>query len=265
MSLKFKNQTILITGASSGIGQQVAYESAKDGANLILCARRTDKLEEVKNTCESLGAHSVRIFSLDIGEPENIDNLMDFLNIENIQVDVLINNAGFGHDEPFLETDFDLVLDLFKVNVLGLMYLTQKIAVNMLDQPKGQIINIASLAGKVSTPNYATYGATKGAVISFSNALRMELKAVNIQVTVVNFGPVDTPFFDHVGSDRKEKADKSPFTLTVEQAGKIVTNTIGTKKREVNRPLLLAAGAKIYHVAPQLVDYVLVKYYNREK
>src|SRR5690625_537703 len=136
MSLKFKNQTILITGASSGIGQQVAYESAKDGANLILCARRTDKLEEVKNTCESLGANSVRIFSLDIGEPENIDNLMDFLNIENIQVDVLINNAGFGHDEPFLETDFDLVLDLFKVNVLGLMYLTQKIAVNMLDQPK---------------------------------------------------------------------------------------------------------------------------------
>jgi Short-chain dehydrogenases of various substrate specificities len=107
---------------------------------------------------------------------------MDFLNIENIQVDVLINNAGFGHDEPFLETDFDLVLDLFKVNVLGLMYLTQKIAMNMLDQPKGQIINIASLAGKVSTPNYATYGATKGAVISFSNALRMELKAVNIQV-----------------------------------------------------------------------------------
>lgn len=263
MSLKLKNQTILITGASSGIGQQVAYEASKAGANLILCARRIDKLEQVKKTCKTLGAKNVMIFSLDIGKPVKVDALIDFLDVENIQIDVLINNAGFGHDQSFLETDFRIVIELFKVNILGLMYLTQKTAIKMLNQGKGQIINVASLAGKVSTPNYASYDATKSAVISFSNALRMELKPHNIHVTVVNFGPVDTPFFENVGKDRKEKTAKNPFTLSIEQAGKVVANTIGTKKREINRPVLLALGSKIYSFTPQLVDYMLVKYYNR--
>src|SRR5699024_4670966 len=109
----------------------------------------------------------------DIGELESIDSLLCFLENKNIQIDVLINNAGFGHDQPFLEMDMQRMIDLFKVNVLGLMFLTQKIALMMVDHKKGQIINIASLAGKVSTPNYAIYDATKAAVISFSNALRM--------------------------------------------------------------------------------------------
>lgn len=263
MSSITEKQTILITGASSGIGRQVAYETARAGAHLVLCARRTDKLEQVKIECERLGAGTIAIFSLDIGELESIDSLLCFLENKNIQIDVLINNAGFGHDQPFLEMDMQRVIDLFKVNVLGLMFLTQKIALTMVDHKKGQIINIASLAGKVSTPNYAIYDATKAAVISFSNALRMELKPLGIQVTVVNFGPVDTPFFDHVGSARKEKTMRSPLTLSQKEAGLIVANTIGTKKREVNRPMLLSLGSKIYSFAPQLVDYVLLKHYNR--
>ena len=262
MSFNYASNHILITGASSGIGEHASYEAAKSGANLILCARRLDKLLEVKRQCEALGATSVNVFLVDIGDPESIDALLIQLEKKNLPVDVLINNAGFGHSEKFLDTDFDRILSLFKVNVLGLMYLTQRLAIKMLEQSGGQIINVASLAGHVSTPNYAVYGATKGAVISFSNALRMELKAHNVQVTVVNFGPVDTPFFDEIKGNRKEKAENSPFTLTVQQAGKTVNNVIGTKKREVNRPVLLGLGAKIYIFAPQLVDYILIKYYN---
>lgn len=263
MAKKQLNKTILITGASSGIGEETAYLAAESGAQLILAARRLNKLEEIKKHCETLGSPNVKVFPLDIGNPNDVDELIHFLEVENLSIDVLINNAGFGHDQPFVDTDFSKVVDLFKVNVIGLMYLTQKIAIGMLDEEEGQIINIASLAGKVSTPNYATYGATKGAVISFSNALRMELKPFNIQVTVVNFGPVNTPFFEHVGSERKEKAEDSPFTLTTIQAANVVFDTIGSKKREVNRPLLLSFGAKLYNFTPQLVDYVLIKYYNR--
>src|SRR5690625_4102794 len=263
MSLRFEKQTILITGASSGIGQQTAYEAAKAGARLVLCSRRIDKLEQTKKECEQLGAEAVTIFSLDIGNLESIESLIHYLEDQNIQIDVLINNAGFGHDQPFLEMDMQKIFDLFKVNVLGLMFLTQKIALTMVDHKKGQIINIASLAGKVSTPNYAVYDATKAAVISFSNALRMELQPIGIQVTVVNFGPVDTPFFDYVGQARKEKTMRNPFTLSKKQAGKIVANTIGTKKYEVNRPILLALGSKMYSFTPQLVDYILLKHYNR--
>ena len=198
-----KDKTILITGASSGIGEYVAYEAATKGANLVLCARREDKLRDVKSKCEALGAGTVYAIPLDLANPDSMDRLAKQLDEMTIRVDTLINNAGFGHSEPFVTTDFKLVQNMFQVNVLGLMYLTQQLALIMLEQGSGQIINVASLAGKTSTPNYATYGATKGAVISFSNALRMELKPHNIQVTTVNFGPVDTPFFDNIEKNRR--------------------------------------------------------------
>ena len=132
----------------------------------------------------------------------------------------------------------------------------------MLDQGGGQIINVASLAGKVSTPNYATYGATKGAVISFSNALRMELKPHNIQVTTVNFGPVDTPFFENIEKNRREASAEGPLALSVSKAAKVVSNTIGKNKREVNRPLLLAVGAKMYVFVPAVGDYILMNFFR---
>jgi len=262
MSLRLKKQTILITGASSGIGAHTAYEAAKAGASLILSARRIGKLESVAARCEKLGASSVTVHPVDMADPESLDHLLAFIDKKSIRIDTLINNAGFGHSEPFVDIDFDTVLDLFQVNVLGLMYLTQKIAIRMLDQTQGQIINIASLAGKVSTPGYSAYGATKGAVISFSNALRMELKPFNIQVTTVNFGPVDTPFFAGLEQRRQEAADSNPLTLSSTKAGEIVVKTIGTRKREVNRPLLLAVGAKLYNFIPAVGDYLLVHYLN---
>lgn len=252
--------TVLITGASSGIGKQTAFEEAMKGSNLILVARRLDKLEEVKAICEQLGSDSVRIHVLDISEANSIDQLTSYLKEERVQVDVLINNAGFGNSESFFALDFKIVQAIFQVNIIGLMYLTQQIALHMLENGSGQIINVASLAGKVSTPKYTAYGATKGALISFSNALRLELKEYNIHVTVVNFGPVDTPFFDQIDRSKKQMAKNGHFTLPEDKAGKIVSDTVGTKKREVNRPLLLAAGAKIYHLFPSLGDYILSEF-----
>lgn len=263
MSGRLKDKTVLITGASSGIGLEAAYEAAQAGANLVLSARRVDKLVEAKLNCEELGAGEVIAFPVDIADPDSVDTLVAYLKKEAIQIDVLINNAGFGHSEPFVDLDFQVVTDLFRVNVIGLMYLTQKVAIMMLDQEKeGQIINVASLAGKVSTPNYTAYGATKGAVISFSNALRMELKPFNIYVTTVNFGPVDTSFFDNIERSRRESAENNPFRLSATTAGEIVAQTIGTKKREVNRPILLAIGAKLYEFIPAIGDYILVKYFE---
>lgn len=252
--------TVLITGASSGIGKHTAYEQAIKGSNLILVARRTDKLEEVKAICEQLGPTSVHIYSVDISQAESIDQFISFLKQEKIKIDVLINNAGFGYSESFFALDFEIVSNIFQVNIVGLMYLTQQIALNMLDNGSGQIVNVASLAGKVSTPKYTAYGATKGALISLSNALRLELKEHNIHVTVVNFGPVDTPFFDSIERSRKQMAKNSPFTLTEDEAGRIVSNTVGTKKREVNRPLILAAGAKFYQMFPSIGDYILSEF-----
>lgn len=260
--MTLKNKTILITGASSGIGEYVAYEAAAKGANIVLCARREDKLLDVKYRCEQLGAGDVYAIPVDLANPDSMDRLINHLDEMSVQIDTLINNAGFGHSEPFVTTDFNLVMNMFQVNVLGLMYLTQQVALTMLDQGSGQIINVASLAGKTSTPNYATYGATKGAVISFSNALRMELKPHNIQVTTVNFGPVDTPFFDNIERNRREASVDGPFALTVTKAAKTIVKAIGTSKREVNRPLLLAVGAKFYALVPEVGDYILMNFFR---
>lgn len=262
MNNDLTNQTILITGASSGIGQETAYKLAMRGANLILTARRVDRLEAVQSQCKKIGAGEIVVFPMDLAQVDHIDRLLQFINKKEMTVDVLINNAGFGHAGPFVEMDFQTVHDLFQVNVLGLMYLTQKIAIQMLDQEKGQIINLASLAGKIATADYAIYAATKAAVIGFSNALRMELKDFNIDITVVNFGPVDTPFFDHIEGTRKEKTLDSFFTLTTSQAAQVLADAVGSQKREINRPRILSVGATLAQLAPSLVDSVVSKYYN---
>lgn len=262
MNQDLTNQTILITGASSGIGQETAYKLAMRGANLILTARRVDRLEAVKSQCEKIGTGQFVVFPMDLAQVDHIDRLLQFIDKKEMTVDVLINNAGFGHAGAFVEMDFQTIHNLFQVNVLGLMYLTQKIAIQMLDQGKGQIINLASLAGKVATADYAVYAATKAAVISFSNALRMELKGFNIDLTVVNFGPVDTPFFDYIDGPRKQKTLDSFLTLTTSQAAKVLADAVGSTKREINRPRLLSAGAKLSQLAPSLADSIVSKYYS---
>lgn len=262
MNQDLQGKMILITGASSGIGAETACELAQRGASLILSARRIDRLEELKEKCERFGGGEIYIFPMDLAMVDQIDRLENFIDKNGLQIDILINNAGFGYAGPFVEMDFNQVENLFQVNVLSLMYLTQKIALRMLDQGKGQIINLASLAGKVATADYAIYAATKAAVISFSNSLRMELKDFGVNLTVINLGPVDSSFFDHIDGKRKEKVLNGFFTLEIKEAAEIVANAVGTSKREVNRPILLNIGAKLHNLAPSLVDQIILKYFN---
>ncbi len=256
------DKTFLITGASSGIGSAIAYELAARGANLIISARRTEKLNRVAEKSKQLGAGKVYLFPLDLSILDQIDRLELFIENNELTIDGLINSAGFGYSGNFVQMDFAKVEKMFQVNVLGLMYLTQRIAIKMIDQGFGEIINLASLAGKVATADYAIYAATKSAIISFSHALRLELKDSGVHLTVVNFGPVNTPFFDQIEEQRREKSLNSYFTLEVEKAAKIVVNSLGKNKREVNRPFILSMGAIVYQLAPQFTEKIIVNYFD---
>lgn len=262
MGEKSKETTVLITGASSGIGEETAYQLAKNGKNLILIARRLEKLEEVKQKCEEIGSKKCLIFPIDLTKTNQIDQLLYSIEEKNIVIDVLINNAGFGHLGPFVEMDYAKVEKLFKVNVLSLMYLTQKIALRMLDQKSGKIINLASLAGEVATKDFAVYAATKAAIIAFSNSLRLELKNQGIGVSLINFGPVKSPFFDQIEGPRKEKSKNSFFALETEKAASYVVKAVQKDIREINRPMLLNLGAKLYNLLPSLVDKILLAYFD---
>ncbi|MDN6195781.1 MAG: SDR family NAD(P)-dependent oxidoreductase, partial [Atopostipes suicloacalis] len=241
---------------------ETAYQLAKKNKNLILTARRVEKLKKIKDKCEKIGIGKIYVFPMDLSSVTQIDQLDRFIANNNIQIEVLINNAGFGYAGSFVKMSDKKIEELFRVNVLGLMYLTQRIAISMLDYGKGQIINLASLAGKVATADFAVYAATKAAVIAFSNALRLELKKHGINITLINFGPVDSPFFNKITGHRRKQSLNSPFILKTEAAAKQVVRAVGKNIREINRPLLLAFGAKLYSIAPALVDQVLLSYFR---
>ena len=258
--MKIANKLVVITGASSGIGRDMAFEVAKQGGIPILLARRGDLLSTLVDEIKvgfGITAHS---FQLDISDIMAVKKVFQeiYQNIGNI--DVLINNAGFAKFALADELTNDVAHAMFEVNVLGLIACTNAVLPTMKAKKQGQIINIASIIGKIPTPKASTYAATKHAVRGFTNALRMELVNTNIQVTMINPGPVRTDFFniaDETGNYTKNIAKMMLDSKTV--ARKTVA-TIGTKKRELNLPWWMGLGGKIYAIMPVIMERTLGKW-----
>lgn len=255
---------VMITGASSGIGESLAYEAAKKGATLILSARRENRLKEVKEQCNKISTSDVYVYPLDMSDPDAIEETMVKIESSVGKIDVLINNAGFGHTEEFIAYDLNKAENMFRVNVLGVMYVSQLVAIQMADRKSGHIINVGSIAGKIATPKSAVYSASKFAVIGFSNALRLELKPLNIKVTTINPGPVDTAFFDEFDPSGSYLEKIGAFVLTSEEVAKKTINIIGTNKREVNLPWSLGVAARLYSLFPSLGDYLILSQFDKK-
>lgn len=250
--------TVLITGASSGIGWQLALESVKAGYHVILVARRLEKLKELQALCDQLEPNSATIYQLDLLDIEQVDHVLSKI-LEQHTIDIVINNAGMGLTKDVVETSYAQMQTVFQLNVMTVMYLSKRLAIHMLDNGGGHIIQLASLAGKVATPKTAIYSASKAAVIGFSDALRQELKAANIHVTTVNLGPVDTEFFSKVGTAQSYFEKMKPVMLDSQTVAQKVVKYYGKPKREINLPWTLNLGAKLYQLFPNLADTVINK------
>lgn len=259
-----KNKVVWITGASSGIGEELAYGLAEKGSILILSARRKEELERVKQKCIDRFGANVIVCPLDVSDKNEIDRVVNVLYSKLEKIDVLINNAGFGHTEKFIDYDFNKLENMFRVNVLGLMYLTQHVAKKMVTDREGHIINVASIAGKIATPKSAAYSSTKFAVIGFSDALRLELKEHNVKVTTVNPGPVDTAFFDKFDPQGSYLEKVEPFVLTPEKVAEKTINIIGSGRREVNIPFMLEVSSKFYTLFPSIGDFFVDHVFDRK-
>ena len=258
------SKNIIITGASSGIGQQLALQLAYKNANLILIARRQDLLEQLQRKCQALTSGSVAIEVLDVSIAKHVQDTTAKLIKEYQHIDILINAAGFGDFTTFVETDYSLWNKMFKVNVLGTMLMTRYIAANMIEQHLGQIINIGSMGGKIATPKSAVYSATKAAVIAFSNSLRLELRPFNVQVTTVNPGPVKTDFFkiaDHTGNYVKSVG---ALMLDPEKLSQKIIQAIGSPVREINLPHIMELGHVFYEFMPSWGDFITQKIGNKK-
>lgn len=258
-----RGKTILITGASSGMGEKIALEAAKRGGTVILCARRLPLLNKVVNECSLLAKTPCYAFPLDISNPESVEALLTQVKAIG-PIDILVNAAGFGYFADFLATDYSLIEKMFQVNVLGLMYLTQSIAGDMVERKSGQIINFASQAGKMATPKSSIYSATKFAVIGFSNALRLELKPFNVAVMTVNPGPIRTEFFAKADPSGSYLAKVDWLVLEPETLATKIVNCFGTKKREMNAPWFMEGASRLYTLFPHVGDFLAGGIFNQK-
>jgi len=179
--------TALITGASSGFGVDFAYILASKGYDLIIVARRKDKLEEVNRTVADKYGVKVRVIDMDLTGFDAAKELYDITKDE--QIEVLINNAGFGMYDLFISQDAEKIDSMIQLNIAALTALTNLFLKDMVKKNSGFIMNVASFAGFNPMPSYAAYGASKAFVMNFSVALATELKETGSKVRVSAFCP----------------------------------------------------------------------------
>src|ERR1700733_7512116 len=194
-----KTQTALITGASGGIGYELAKLFARDHYNLVLVARSTAKLNQVATELQSQFGIGVKTVALDLAAAPAAKFLFDQLQREGVAIDVLVNNAGFGGFGKFAAMPEEEILGQLQLNITALPHLTRLFLPAMLERRKGKIMNVASTAAFQPGPLMAVYYATKAYVLSFSEALANELRGSGVTVTCFCPGATHTGFAKHAG------------------------------------------------------------------
>ncbi len=192
-------KTALVTGASSGLGVDFARQLADMGCDLILVARRVEKLEALKGEIEAAYAVRVDLFPQDLTDPQAVETLFENVKKAGLSVDVLINNAGYGVYGRFLETDWQDEKNMLALDVVALTHLTKVFAREMVTRGKGYILQVSSLTAYQPTPTYSAYAAAKTYVLSFSEALNFELKGTGVSCTALSPGVTATEFFEVTG------------------------------------------------------------------
>ncbi len=216
-----QKKTALITGASSGIGLDFARLFAEGGYDVVLVARTESKL---KALADELGTkHGVRALAVaaDLADPAAPGRLMERLKAEGLQVDVLVNNAGYAGYGAFAETDARMELDMIQVNIVALTALTKAVLPGMLARNSGRILNVASTAAFQPGPLMAVYYATKAYVLSFSEALANETQGTGVTITCLCPGPTKTGFQGRAKMEESKlvKGKEMMDSRTVARAG----------------------------------------------
>ncbi len=213
-------EIVLITGATSGIGYEMAQQLAAKEFDLVLVARRADKLENMKSSLEQQHGIQIKIFAKDLSLPQQVVDLYEEVKANNLQVTMLVNNAGVGVYGEFINTDLQAELSMIELNVASVVTLSKLFVQDMIVRKRGRIMNIASLLSFLPFPYYSVYSATKAFVLAFSETLAAELEGSGVQVVTLCPGPVDTPFnTDAMWKTNAYKANKPVDASVVAKEG----------------------------------------------
>lgn len=261
---RLKGKNVVITGASGGIGAEMATLCAEAGARLVLMARSIDKLEKLKSDLQTRFKVDVLVYQLDVSDTNAIQTVFSDMLDRLGHVDILVNNAGFGIFRAAHEASIEEIKNMFEVNVVGLMACTSMVLPKMRERRLGHIINIASQAGKMATPKSSVYSATKHAVLGYSNSLRMELDDYGIYVTTVNPGPIATNFFNIADEGGTYLKNIQRWVLQPEYVARQVVERMLTKTREINLPRWMNTASIFYTLFPRIVERVGKRAFNQK-
>jgi len=254
-------ETVLITGASSGIGLELAKCFAADGCRLILVARNRDAMEKLAEELRLKNKIEVMVLPADLALPETPKRIFEKLSAQKITVDVLVNNAGFGAQGSFVETSLPRQLEMLQVNIAALTELTGLFLPGMIQRRRGGILNVGSVAGFLPGPGMAVYFATKAFVLSFTEALAEELLGAGLKISVLSPGPTVSNF-GLVARGEKERHVKT---------SKMATDVVAIYGHRAfrNGKVIAVPGIQnrlmifLIRFVPRWLPRRIVKFYNR--
>jgi short-subunit dehydrogenase len=232
----FAECTVLITGASAGIGREFARQLAPVVNTMVLVARRNDRLEALELELKIVNPR-LEVFcrQLDLRDQIELERFCDWLDESDLSVDLLVNNAGLGDRGAFIDGEWARHQAMLQVNIAALTYLTYRILPSMRKTGCGAILNVSSAAGFLPMPNFAVYAATKAYVTSFSEALRAEFRNSNISVTALCPGPVPTEFGDIASRMPQGYISPMPdlFTVSVQEVVRTALHAVSRDQARV--------------------------------
>jgi short-subunit dehydrogenase len=249
----------LITGASSGIGEAIAAELAGRGQNVALVARRQDRLTALAERLA--GEHGVRAEAIaaDLGGEPGRDEMATKLSGLGLDVNILVNNAGYGGGKHFANSDRDRLLGMVRLNIEALVDLQARYLPPMVERGAGTVINIASTSAFQPLPGTATYAASKSFVLSLSEAVHAELRGTGVTLTAVCPGPVKTEFMEAANLNAAEENTPDIFWMSAEDVARESVEAAEKGKRVVVPGLLNRAGAITGQHAPRALMLPLAK------
>lgn len=256
--MSFQNKVIWLTGASSGIGEALAYEFCKQDACLILSARRADELERVRANC--VDPARVKILPLDVADLENIPDKAKQAHALFGRIDILVNNAGITQRGRVVETEMVVLQRVFQVNFFGAVALARAVLPEMLERGTGQIVVVSSLTGKLPIPKYAAYCASKHALQGYFDSLRGEVARQGVKVTTILPGFVQSEIsknsLDAQGNPRG-KAHTSSRAMRADVAARKMARAIAQGKEEYEFGGIERFAVPIRKFAPRLYSYAV--------
>ena len=252
------SSTALVTGASSGIGAAIAGELAERCFSLILVARREERLVTLAIELSSEHDIEVEVITCDLGQEAERDRLESEIGGRGRPVEVLVNNAGFGHQADFARSPRERMIEMVHLNVEAVVDLTSRFLPSMVERGRGSVINIASTGAFQPLPGSAVYGASKAFVLSFSEAIRTELRGSGVSVTAVCPGPVRTEFMTVAEVPGVEDRTPGIVWTAAEDVAKQAVEGAEHDKRVVVPGLLNRAGALAGQHAPRAVALPLI-------